>query len=100
MPKQDVAYYLAPEQDARITISLCASAAHSDAFDTKLYVIADLLSPSGTRLTPISCNDDFCGYQSQVTVRLLCCSSTRSVFAAWYDTGEYLTNDVLMSLMG
>lgn len=66
-PKQDVAYYLAPEQDARITISLCASAAHSDAFDTKLYVVGDLLR--STRLSPLACNDDFCGYQSQLTVR-------------------------------
>ncbi|BDA45353.1 probable extracellular serine proteinase at N-terminal half [Coccomyxa sp. Obi] len=65
---KDVAYYFAPKQDAQITISLCASAAHSDAFDTKLYVVADLLSPRGTRLTPLACNDDFCGYQSKLTM--------------------------------
>lgn len=65
---QDVAYYFAPKQDTQITISLCASVAHSDAFDTKLYVVADLLSPRGTRLAPLACNDDFCGYQSQITV--------------------------------
>lgn len=65
---QDVAYYLAPEQDAQITVSLCGSAAHSDAFDTKLYVVADLNNPRGSRVLPLACNDDFCGYQSQLTV--------------------------------
>ncbi len=69
---QDVAYYFAPKQDTQITISLCASVTHTDAFDTKLYVVADLLSPWGTRLTPLACNDDSCGYQSQLTVGYPC----------------------------
>ena len=66
---QDVVYFFAPQQSARLTISLCASSAFSDAFDTKLYVLADLLAPKEGAVTPIACNDDFCGYQSQITVR-------------------------------
>ena len=66
---QDVVYFFAPEQAARITISLCPSSAFSDAFDTKLYVLGDLLSPQGGQVSPLACNDDFCGSQSQITVR-------------------------------
>ena len=69
MSPQDVVYFFAPQQSARVTISLCASSAFSDAFDTKLYVLADLLAPKEGAVTPIACNDDFCGYQSQITVR-------------------------------
>jgi hypothetical protein len=65
---QDVVYYYAPEQDTTVTISLCASAVHSDAFDTKLYVVADLLSAKAGRVDAVACNDDYCGYQSQLQV--------------------------------
>lgn len=60
-------YYFAPKQDVTVIISLCASVAYSDAFDTKLYVVADLLTKTG-RVTAEACNDDYCGYQSQLTV--------------------------------
>ena len=66
---QDVVYYFAPATPARVTISLCGSMVHSDAFDTKLYVLGDLLAAQGGPLQPLACNDDFCGYQSQITVR-------------------------------
>ncbi|CAK0782475.1 hypothetical protein CVIRNUC_005706 [Coccomyxa viridis] len=65
---KDVVYFFAPQQSARVIISLCASSAFSDAFDTKLYVLADLLAPKEGAVTPIACNDDFCGYQSQITM--------------------------------
>jgi hypothetical protein len=67
---QDVVYFFAPAAPARVTISLCGSMVHSDAFDTKLYVLADVLAPGGRPLQPLACNDDFCGYQSQLTVGL------------------------------
>ena len=67
--RQDVLYYFAPEQAARITVSLCPSSVFSDAFDTKLYILGDLLSPQGGLVAPLACNDDFCGSQSQITVR-------------------------------
>lgn len=67
MTAQDVVYYFAPKQDVSVTISLCASAAYSDAFDTKLYVVEDLLTRTG-RVTAQACNDDYCGYQSQLNV--------------------------------
>lgn len=66
--EQDVVYYFAPKESAWVTISLCTSSAFSDAFDTKLYVVSDLLAPKGGQVTPVACNDDFCGYQSQITV--------------------------------
>lgn len=65
---QDVVYFFAPKEDAKITISLCSSSAFSDTFDTKLYVLADLLAPRGGQVFPVACNDDFCGHQSQITV--------------------------------
>ena len=36
---------------------------------TRLYVLADLLGSAGAMLAPVACNDDFCGYLSQLTVR-------------------------------
>lgn len=66
--QQDVVYFFAPKEAARVTISLCASSAFLDAFDTKLYVLADVLAPKDGQVTPVACNDDFCGYQSQLTV--------------------------------
>ena len=69
---QDVVYYFAPATPARVTVSLCGSAAHSDAFDTQLYVVADLAQRSGGRpLQPLACNDDYCGLLSQITVSRL-----------------------------
>ena len=70
---------LAPATPARVTISLCGSMVHSDAFDTKLYVLGDLLSAQERPLRPLACNDDFCGYQSQITVRAHACSGS-----AWF----------------
>ena len=72
---QDVVYFFAPEEAARVTISLCASSAFPDSFDTKLYVLADLLAPQGGQVSPVACNDDFCGSLSQITVH-----STTHVF--------------------
>ena len=66
--QQDVVYFFAPEQAARITVSLCPSSAFSDAFDTKLYILGDLLRPQAGQVSPLACNDDFCGSQSQITV--------------------------------
>ena len=63
-------YYFAPAAPARVTVSLCGSAAHSDAFDTRLYVLADLAQRGGggRPLQALACNDDYCGLQSQITV--------------------------------
>lgn len=35
----------------------------------RLYILADQLTGSGAALAPVACNDDFCGYLSQLTVR-------------------------------
>ena len=78
-------YYFAPAAAARVTVSLCGSMVHSDAFDTKLYVLADLLAAGGRPLQPLACNDDFCGYQSQLTVGCAPSdsSSQRGLLACW-----------------
>ena len=41
----------------------------------RLYILADQLSGSNATLAPVACNDDFCGYLSQLTVRPMrpCC---------------------------
>ena len=64
---QDVVYYFSPQQSGNINVSLCQSAGQT--FDTKLYVLQDLGATSPAPV-PVACNDDFCGYQSSLTVRL------------------------------
>ncbi len=49
-----------------VTISLCNSATFADQFDTKLYVVSNMLGTAP--LQPLACNDDYCSYLSQVTV--------------------------------
>ena len=49
-------------QMARLAVSLTGQCA------ARLYVLADLQS-SVAPLAPAACNDDFCGYLSQLTVR-------------------------------
>ncbi|KAK9829252.1 hypothetical protein WJX72_004782 [[Myrmecia] bisecta] len=61
---KDVVYYFKPRDNGTITVSLCASLNLSEAFDTKLFVFAGLEGP--TPITRVACNDDFCGYQSQL----------------------------------
>ena len=64
---QDVVYYFAPAEDATITVSLCSSFGLT--FDTKLYVLSNLnVGPTGGPIEAIACNDDLCGYRSQLQV--------------------------------
>eukprot|EP00884_Botryococcus_braunii_P012476 jgi/Botrbrau1/21229/Bobra.39_2s0028.1 len=65
----DVVYYLAPRETGYVTISLCPGQNNPDAFDTKLYVMEDLLDPSSP-VAVAQCNDDHCSYQSQITMRM------------------------------
>lgn len=65
---QDVVYYLAPLVTGQITVSLCPGKSNPEAFDTKLYVVEDLADPTSF-VTVTHCNDDYCAYQSQITVR-------------------------------
>ncbi|KAK9842270.1 hypothetical protein WJX81_003820 [Elliptochloris bilobata] len=67
---KDVVYYIVPTQNITATVSLCGSHTFADAFDTKLYVLADQQGPWGAMLAPVACNDDFCGYLSQLTMAM------------------------------
>lgn len=59
-------YYFQPMDSCNVTISLCNSATFADQFDTKLYVVSNMLGTAP--LQPLACNDDYCSYLSQVTV--------------------------------
>ena len=64
---QDVVYYFVPSQDCTVNISLCNSQGTEQPFDTILSLLG------GTDAAPlcgVTCNDDFCGMYSQLTVRL------------------------------
>lgn len=58
-------YFFQPAEDCNVTISLCGSRNTSEPIDTLLFVVADL---NKANVAGISCNDDFCGQQSQLTV--------------------------------
>ena len=62
----DIWYSYIPDCDANLTVSLCGSS-----YDTKLaiYQPADGLCP--TQPSAISCNDDFCGLSSQITLPVI-----------------------------
>ena len=60
-------YYFAPQQTAQVNISLCQSAGQATPFDTKLYIFQGL-GGNGTIVSPVACDDDFCGYLSSLSV--------------------------------
>ena len=64
-------YYFQPMTNCNVTISLCNSAIFADQFDTKLWVVSNMLGTAP--LQPIACNDDYCSYLSQVTVSVHHC---------------------------
>lgn len=53
----------------RAYISLCASKNLPDAFDTKLAVFSNVDLLGTAKLEPTACNDDSCGYLSELAVR-------------------------------
>ena len=63
-------YYFQPMDNCNVTISLCNSAIFANQFDTKLWVVSNMLGTAP--LQPIACNDDYCSYLSQVTVSGCC----------------------------
>ena len=66
---QDVSYYFQPSVDCQVTISLCASRNTSEPFDTILYLLKGL---NGPIVASMACDDDYCGAQSQLSVRPSC----------------------------
>ena len=65
---QDVVYYFAPADSGTITVSLCGSQSLNEAFDTKLYVLDDLSDTGASPAAAVACNDDNCGYLSELQV--------------------------------
>lgn len=59
-------YYFNPAVPANVTVSLCKSSSFVDQFDTKLYIISNMLGPAPLQV--VACNDDYCSYMSQITV--------------------------------
>lgn len=61
-------YYFAPEQSGSVIFSLCGSAKYVSSFDTKLYVLQNMNDVALQPAMAVACNDDGCGYQSQLQV--------------------------------
>ena len=62
-------YYFAPAVSGVVTVTLCASQSLAASFDTKLYVLQNLAAPAvADPATAVACNDDSCGYLSQLEV--------------------------------
>ena len=74
-------YYFQPMTNCNVTISLCNSATFADQFDTKLWVVSNMLGTAP--LQPIACNDDYCSYLSQVTVSMHHCPGVPGHLCLW-----------------
>ena len=63
---QDVAYYFAPSKDCFVTISLCNTSTTPEPLDTVIFLLEDL---HANPVASTTCNGDFCGRYSQLSVR-------------------------------
>ncbi len=77
----DVVYVFVPDHHMQVDISLCGST-----YDTALYVFKDFCMG-----TPIACNNDDCGSQSQIETLLLKANTTYNIVVDGNDSacGNY-----------